>query len=208
MGTKNTTAKNKNKTYKLTICSPQTQVSVKPISVEEFERLTDGGITEEEYEELQEELDEDSEFCYPIYDWLEIAIDDEVLKISEKTIDGIYQKAKKEHKEKNQSDLLQTGDKLPQKISNEEYYVIWDKFFKRAFFELTINEKFDINKLTFEIVSEKIPNGLTYEGFTPYYDDCEIEFTWSHDWNSDDLCIFNSSGKSYGIEIKYENEDD
>jgi len=155
-------AQTKNKSYKLTLCSPQTQISIKTITKKEFKKLTEQAISEEEFEELQDELDGEVEFDYPIYEWVEISINDKVIKIDDAVIDKIYQKAKKKFDKENLN--TQKTDKRKLKSDDEKYVIVWDRWFKRSFFELTIQEEFDINKLNFEIISEVMSNGITYEG--------------------------------------------
>jgi len=195
-------AQTRNKSYKLTLCSPQTQISIKTITKKEFKKLTEQGIGEEEFEELQDELDGEVEFDYPIYEWVEISINDKAIKIDDAVIDKIYQKAKNKFDKENLNS--QKTDKRKLKSDDEKYVIVWDRWFKRSFFELTIQEEFDINKLNYEIVSEVMSNGIKYEGYIPFYGDEQIEYSWSHDWNSDDLSIFNSSGESFTIEISEE----
>lgn len=193
--------KSNQNTFKITICSSQLEICIKEINETNFNNWTKKGISDEDYEILLEELNDDYDFSYPIFDIdrFDILINDKSIEFNLKDIKEVYQLAKEKYAEKiNESENKKNTYVKKYTILNERYY-------KRAFYELEISEHFDIKKLSFEIIQTKLPNLKIYEGFIPYYDDDEIEYSWSHDSNEDNLNIFDSRGDSYSIKFTNKN---
>jgi hypothetical protein len=194
--------KSNKSTFKVTICSPQSEVSFKEINEINFIKWTNQGISDEDYQNILEELNDDSDFSYPLFDIdrFDVLINDKSIEFSIKDIEKIYQLAKDKYDEKNYE-----SEFIPKNTNEKKYTIFNDRYYKRAFYELEINKKFDIKKLSFEIIRAKMPNLQIYEGFIPYYDNDEIEYSWSHNSNEDNLYIFDSRGGSHSI--KFTNED-
>ena len=194
--------KSNKSTFKVTICSPQSEVSFKEINEINFIKWTNQGISDEDYQNILEELNDYSDFSYPLFDIdrFDVLINDKSIEFNIKDIEKIYQLAKDKYDEKNYE-----SEFIPKNINEKKYTIFNDRYYKRAFYELEINEKFDIKKLSFEIIRAKMPNLQFYEGFIPYYDNDEIEYSWSHDSNEDNLNIFDSKGGSHSIKFTNKN---
>ena len=193
----------KTTSIELLLTSPLTEVCELKIDKKLFKKLTKTGVTQDEYDELLEELESETEFYSLFYDSnyprLSLEIDGELNELFEKYFDVIYQSAIVNSKvnQISSTDSIQT---------DVQYALLWDRYYKRSFWKLTINEVFDPAKFTIELNTETMIGGNDYIGFIPYYDGKEFDFSSDHGFDVDEIMLLDSNNDNYNIKIKDDDE--
>jgi hypothetical protein len=191
----------KSTSIELLLTSPLTEVCELQVDKKMFKKLTKTGVTEDEYDEIKDELESSTEFYSLVYDEsyprISLEIDGEVDESFEKQFDELY---------KNASQKINTNKNIANSQNETEirYALLWDRYYKRTFWKLTISERFDPSKFSIELNTETIIGGNEYTGFIPYYDGKEFEFSSDHGFDVDEIMLIDSEDKRYEIEIKDE----
>jgi hypothetical protein len=191
----------KSTSIELLLTSPLTEVCELQVDKKMFKKLTKTGVTEDEYDEIKDELESSTEFYSLVYDEcyprISLEIDGEVDESFEKQFDELY---------KNASQEIKTNKNIANSQNETEirYALLWDRYYKRTFWKLTISERFDSSKFSIELNTEAMISGNEYTGFIPYYDGKEFEFSSDHGFDVGDISLLDSNNQSYPIEINYE----
>ena len=191
----------KSTSIELLLTSALTEVCELQVDKKMFKKLTKTGVTEDEYDEIKDELESSTEFYSMVYDEsyprISLEIDGEIDESFEKQFDELY---------KNASQEINTNKNIANSQNETEirYALLWDRYYKRSFWKLTISEVFDPSKISIELNTETMIGGNEYTGFILYYDGKEFEFSSDHGFDVDDIMLLDSEDKRYSIEIKDE----
>jgi hypothetical protein len=197
--------------HKLVLTVPQTELIVMNLSKKKFDKYSSKGISEDDYEDLLYELENHVVMCSPIYvsvdPRLSLTVDDSKISNFAKKFKQIYSDAVKN------TNLIEISKtKTTNKINDEvdSYAIVWDRFYKRTYHEVIINEEFEIGKLRVEIDVETLPNSDKHEGFVLFYGDAEFQLAFDNGFDSDSIYIVNSKNKNkvYSLEINYDLDDE
>jgi len=178
----------------LTFIAPQTELCVKKISEDEFVQLTSIGISEEECNDFLSDLQNETIFIAPVNDVhmqrISLLVNNELINDFQKYFDKIYKALKK-------NDKLESADQ-----NDESYFVVWDRYYKRTFWNLNITEDFDLKKFSIQPVIENLSDGTKYLGFFPYYNNEMFDFAEDSGFDVDSIFVIDSNKIRHSIEIK------
>ena len=178
----------------LTFIAPQTELCVKKITEEEFIQLTSIGISEEDCNNFLSDLQNETIFIAPVNDEymqrISLLLNNEIINDFQKHFDKIYKKLKKSN----------TLDSAHQ--NDNSCFVVWDRYYKRTFWNLNINEDFDMKKFSIQPVIESLSDGTKYLGFFPYYENEMFNFEKDSGFDVDNVFVIDSNKIRHSIEIK------
>jgi hypothetical protein len=189
--------------HQLELFSSEIELIEKRISKEEFERYKNEGITYGEFMEIEDY----TEACSPIFNDLTLlSIDDVAIPNFHEKFKLIYEEALKQYNKE-----YPPRKKLPGKPKKSElqYAVVGERWIKRSWYDLTIYEKFDFDKLEIYPSREYIfGSNSCREFFSLSYDGQEFEFRENYGSNSEEFNLISSDGKRYGFEVLDEEYDE
>ena len=181
------------------------------LTKKEYEQYRRKGIPQSIYDDMTS----DNDFSGPILS------DHSSLTINRQEYSGFYSHLEKIYSESEkliseslkQRDRLKKGTQIAvepgsqKKSAPRPYLFVHSEWIKRAFYELEIYERFDINRLRVEISAERLhPKAdfdyifhLFYE--TEESDLLEFEFVKNLGSNADSVDLYNARGKSVGFDV-------
>lgn len=201
-----TTQVSKATSIELLLTSPLTEVCELYVDKKLFKKLSKTGVTEDELDEIKSELESSTEFYSLVfkesYPRISLEIDGELNESFEKHFDELYKTASQQ-KNTDKNSILKSSESTTENKNNPElrYALLWDRYYKRSFWKLTISEIFDPSKFSIELNSQTMIGGNEYTGFIPYYDGKEFEFSSDHGFDVDEIMLIDSKDKRYEIEI-------
>ena len=197
--TKKTSVPSRQRT--ITLYTPYVEIAVLPLSTEDLARFVDGGISEEEYQDVEDQLMYDIDFCCPVFDDLRTAYftgENNVEVLSTMEFEKLYHAALDSSTAKKIKPTA--SDKKP-----ETYQIVSYRWVKHGQYSLKINEEFDPDKLKLSIDHSTVMRNHVVYGYMPTYNGKDFEFDDGGFGDYSETCIISSSGKRYSIKV---NEDD
>lgn len=182
--------------HKVTLFTSEIELVHKSLSKAEFDDYAKNGMPQSEFEDSVDNT-------APIFDEMtSLSIDDEEIADFQNLFRIKYDLAVKNAgfeklastKVKNQKDL--------------QYAVIGESWIKRSWYDLTIYEDFDFEKIEINVSRDYVfGKGTCYETFTITYAGLEFEFRENWGANSTDYCLIDSNGKQTDLSL-FDDEDE
>ena len=181
-------------THTLTLLTSEIEGLSKIITKKQFDEYASNGMPADVHEDFLDSID----YCAPIFDDSTRLIVDGKEFPSFNEIEKIYLLGIKEYEKSHPSDL---GDDKKNK-SKVTYAIAGERLIKQSTYELTINEEFDITKLTVEIKRERLFEGGTCrELFSLSYKGTEFEFVHNHGGNLISEFLVTSDGQIHQFDF-------
>ena len=193
--TKKLTSKKKRE---LILFTPQIEYLCMNITKEQFKEYKDVGMPYEDHEEFNDSID----YCEAIFD------DMTTLSVNNDEVSAFNKFMKAEYKKFLKQIDLKVVDLDTSKNKKISHAVVGDRWIKRSWYKIKINEEFDISKLRVHFTRNKHFDSSFKDTFSLFYGDKEIEFYDSNDSNADGEYLATSNGKIYNFDVLEEDWDD
>lgn len=165
------------------------------ITKKQFDDYLANGIPEA----VSESLDDHLVYCRPTFDErVVLLIGDEEIPGSHDLLATLYQEA-----------LAKAGLEPATRKKTKKYALVSERYIKRSWYELDINNDLDISQFTLEIetLPGKEPNE-DFFSFKVFYQGKPLEFSENYGADSSDTCLRDDNGFLYDIPNPSEEEDD
>jgi hypothetical protein len=174
-------------TNKLLIVGRMFELTLQPITRDDFKNLMKEGYNCDRYEQLRSDALSNSEVSgYYQYDSkpsFEVYINDESINLS------------KSFKHDYEITYLPVVGETKTKKGREEFFFITEKIYKNGHSGLDLDREFNKRDLTFTFKRQGLYNKLICSTITPYYQGRELDFYWN--WSGyDSSYIITSKGRT------------
>jgi hypothetical protein len=174
------------KNITLTLFTPQSEYFYKTLNKDEFTDYVDNGVPEAVYEGLCD----DAYYCEPIFsDDATLSVDDQEVAGFTNLITSAYERF-----------VTGIDTSAPQPPRN--FALVHSRWYKRAWYELEIDQPFDMTKLSVSFSKYDHPDGRYEITYSLMYDGRDFEFDFSHDWNADSEYIIDDQGNSFDFSLR------
>lgn len=186
--------------HKVTLFTSEIQLVHKSLSKAEFDNYAADGMPQSEFDDS---IDNEA----PIFDEsTSLSIDDEEIPNFQQ-----FFKVKYDLAVNNAGFEREAATKV--KSQNElQYAVVGESWIKRSWYDLTIYEDFDLEKIKIEVFRDYVfGKGTCYETFSITYAGQEFEFRENWGSNSSDYCLIDSDGNQTYLNLfdeEYEEDED
>ena len=180
---------------KLKLFTAEVEYLEMPITKKQFDDYLANGIAEA----ISESLDDHLVYCRPTFDErVVLLIGDEEIAGSHDLLETLYQEA-----------IDRAGLEQATREKDKKCALISERYIKRSWYELDINNDFDISQITLEIESlpGKDPNE-DFTAFTVHYQGKPLEFSENFGVDSSDTCLRDANGFLYDIPTLSDDEED
>jgi hypothetical protein len=177
-------------TNKLLIVGRMFELTLQPITRNDFKKLMKEGYDGDLYDQLRSDALSNSEVSgYYLYDskpTFEVYINDEPINLS------------KSFKNDYEITYLPVIGETKAKIGREEFFFVTEHIYKQGHSGLHLNEDFNKRDLTFTVERQGLYNKMICSTITPYYQGKELEFYWN--WSGyDSSYIITTKGRTLPI---------
>lgn len=182
--------------HKLTLFTNEIELVHKSLSKAKFNDYASNGMPQSEFEDSVDKT-------APIFDEITLLlIDDEEIADFEKLFKVKYDLAV------NNAGFEKPAATKVKSQKNLQYAVVGESWIKRSWYDLTIYEDFDFEKITIDVSRDYVfGKGTCYETFTITYAGQEFEFVENWGAASSDYCLIDSNGKQTELSL-YDDEDE